>query len=248
MHRILVDHLPGAPGETLIISGDEAQHALRVKRVRAGEAIELLDGQGTIASARAIDALTAPPRRRAPEEVHVIIDAIRRVPPLSPRIEVWSATPKGPRLDDMIDQLSQIGVACWRPLSTERSIVDPRDTKLARLDRILRESAKQCARAWLMQIGDKASFAQAIAAEPGTDIILADASGAPLAMNTPSSASPAVAIRLLIGPEGGWTPAELAAARAANGGGVHIHRFGPHIMRLETAAVAAAGCLAANLS
>ncbi len=229
MHRVIVEQIVWTTGEVAVITGDEAHHALRVKRTRAGENVQLMDGRGGIAEGTVTDG----PKDRT---LHIHLTAVRREDPARPRIEVWSAVPKGGRVDEMIDQLAQIGAAQWRPLDTTRSIVDPREAKMERLTRIAAEASKQCGRAWMMEIGGKATMAEALRTATGTRVVLADASGTPW-----SGTTAAENVRLLIGPEGGWTPEELAAARVA---GTTIARFGPHVMRIETAAVAACAVVA----
>lgn len=261
MHRVYVDFAVAglSPGESVAIVGDEAGHALRVKRVRDGERITLIDGRGGIAEgvvARDVSAArsnSGSPRGKAggrsspSDTLHIVVDQARTADRPAPWLEILTATPKGGRADEMIDQLSQAGAAAWGALATEHGVVDPRDTKLARLERIARESSKQCGRAWIMEVRGKMPLAEAlrfslpIDSHPSTlpgsvrrEIVIADASGAPY---TPSGAA---AIRVLVGPEGGFTSAELETARSA---GARIARFGPHIMRIETAAVVAAGVI-----
>lgn len=235
MHRIHWEGpLPDA-NQTVSIDGDEAAHALRVKRLRGGEAVELLDGLGAIASG-VVQSAPADPRRGKPSLL-IRIDSIRHVPEPSPRIEVWAATPKGGRVDEMIEGLSEVGASAWVPLHVARSIVEPRPTKLDRLMRLAVESAKQCGRGWFLRIERERPLAEALAAAPGVLIILADATGSPFRHPGPPRPN---TIRLLIGPEGGWTPEEIGLARAA---GARITCFGPHAMRIETAAVAAAAVI-----
>jgi 16S rRNA (uracil1498-N3)-methyltransferase len=239
-----METIPDRIGETILIEGDEARHALRVKRVRAGEHVELMDGRGTVAAGVVADApgaaASAPGKRHGKDDLYVRIENMRRIEPTHPRVEVWSAAPKGSRIDEMIDQLSQVGAAEWRPLETARGVVDPRETKLERLTRIAAEAGKQCGRAWTLTIGPRATFDDAIRATPGVSIIIADASGAPWNPQLPPDIK---AIRLMIGPEGGWTPEELEKARSA---AATIARFGLHVMRIETAAAIACGILLAR--
>jgi 16S rRNA (uracil1498-N3)-methyltransferase len=248
MHRVFVDALPSEP-QTLAIEGDEAAHALRVKRVRSGEHVELLDGRGHVAAGVVLDPRDAapgaaaflPPRRRGEEAPLLVrIESVRAVEPLRPRLEVLTAAPKGPRLADLIDQLAQAGAASWAPLSTARSVVDPREARLERLVRVAREAGKQCGRAWTLGIGPPADLPAALAHAPGLMAVVADASGEPWRHH---AAVESYTVRLLVGPEGGWTPEELDRARAA---GATIARFGPHTMRIETAAVVAAGVILAH--
>lgn len=233
-HRIYIDQPPPTPGGRLTVTGPEAEHAVRVKRLREGEAVELLDGRGTVARAL-VERVTA----GKGSSLGLLIESVRVEPALAPRVEVWSATPKGGRVDELVDSLSQVGAAAWSPMKTARSVVSPREGKLDRLRRIAVEAAKQAGRAWIMETGEEREFAEALAGpangprQHNLAIVLADASGEPYA---PTGAA---TIRILIGPEGGWTEGELAAARAA-GGCAQTARFGPHTMRIETAAPIAA--------
>lgn len=242
MHRLFLDQPIPPPGRSLAIEGDEAAHALRVKRLHPGDTLALLDGCGVTALARVEQPDAHSPSRRAPTVLRLTITDRTEHPLPSPALEVFTATPKGARPDDLIDQLSQVGAAAWAPLHTDRGVVDPRPAKLDRLERIARESAKQCGRPWLLRI-DPPRDLHALLTDPARPTtILADASGEPL---RPMHGTASPTLRLLIGPEGGWSPAELESARAA---GATLARFGPHTMRIETAAVAAAAVIMARSS
>ena len=217
----------------MVITGDEAVHALRVKRLDVGDRVQIMDGAGVIVQAE-IESVQKGGKREGPIIGARVVERVEVAQTL-PRLEVWSATPKGARLDEMIDGLSQVGAAGWLPLETQRGVVDPRDAKLARLERIAREAAKQCGRAWIMGIGASLGFDAALRPPPGGRVILADASGGTLVHE-----AGVTDLRLLVGPEGGWTPEELDRGRAA---GASIARFGVHTMRIEVAAVVAAGCI-----
>lgn len=226
-HRIFIEGLSAGleAGNEVLVEGAEAEHARKVKRVALGARVELLDGRGRVVDAEVTDA------RRS---LVLRVAGVRTASTVQPRLEVWGATPKGGRVDQMIDGLAEVGAAGWRPLATEWGVVDPGDTKLARLERLAREASKQCGRAWLLEMGQRATMQEALSPAPGTRIIMADASGA---WHEPDGSS---AIRLLIGPEGGWTARERADAQAA---GASLVRFGVHTMRIEVAAVISAGVI-----
>lgn len=215
---------------TLTVSREEAQHAVRVKRAEVGERVRLLDGTGGVGIGEVVAV--------RPDLVVRLLE-YRIEPPALPRVEVWSATPKGPRLEDMIEQLSQVGAALWRPLETEFGVVEPGEGKMERCRRVARESAKQCGRAWIMEIGEAAALDDAAA---GRAVIFGDAA-ADTGAGTPRGAPPwqgHACVRLLIGPEGGFSAREVERLREAGAVGT---RFGPHVMRIETAAVVGAGVI-----
>lgn len=224
-HSLFIPDLPRA-GESLTLTGDEATHALRVKRLRTGDRVRAFDGAGRVALAHVTIA------RR---ELGLEIDSIERFDRLVPAIGVWSAVPKGPRVGELFEHLSQVGAASWTPMNSGRASVDPAramtNAKMQRLARISIESMKQCHRPWRLELNKTRTFGDAIHAVGGTAIVLADCSGKAY------RATGAGRIRLLVGPEGGWTKDELAAAESA---GAAVSSFGPHVMRIELAAAIAA--------
>jgi 16S rRNA (uracil1498-N3)-methyltransferase len=230
-HCIFQPHTTPTPGEILTVSGPEAHHAVRVKRLEVADTLHILTGAGH----RAVCSITTITKPRGEWQLTLTVQAVTLDPPTAPRLLVCSAVPKGDALEQMIDGLSQAGAAAWSPLTCERTVVDPRDAKLARLTRVCEESLKQSARAWLMAVEPALTFADALKLP---NVIVADATGEPYAPTT--SATSDQPLTLLIGPEGGLTPGELAAARASR---ARICTFGVHIMRIEVAAVVAAGCI-----
>lgn len=244
IHRL---YLPGpwpTPPASVTISGDEARHAVRVKRVREGEAAEVLSGDGAlgrgvvgkIISSKRDDALRI-------DLTEVITQA--RTKPL---LEVWSSVPKGGESGDMIDMLSQLGCDVWRPLVCERSIAAATEHKLDRLRRVCIESAKQCGRARFLQIGEAISFADAIGTLGGgvsasgpTIALICDGNGEPVS-RVLSRVSGATRLVALVGPEGGWSPGELAMGKGAGLGAV---RLAARVLRIETAAIAIAAVVGA---
>ncbi|MCL4742419.1 MAG: 16S rRNA (uracil(1498)-N(3))-methyltransferase [Phycisphaerales bacterium] len=225
MHRVFLRDAGPDADRVLTIVGEEARHALRVKRLGPGDALELLDGEGAVHSA-CVEAFDK--QGRGEWIMRVRIERTERRPPISPGVHAVVAAPKGPHLDEMISQLSQVGAASWSPLRSERSVSEPGEKRLDRLRRIAEESSKQCGRAWAMRIGTLTTFDDALAPAPA--IVVAD----PEAEVYRPTRSPE--IRLLVGPEGGWSKRELERALEA---GAQVARFGPHAMRLETAAVVA---------
>ncbi len=229
-HRIHTQLASARPGDRLVIAGEEAQHAARVKRCEINDLVGLLDGRGRTASGRI--AAVRKDSRTKQWELEVLIDRVAEHPRARPRVEIWSAVPKGGRLDDMIDQVSQTGACGWVPLDTSRSVAEPTDHKRTRLHRIIVESAKQCGRPWLLEVGEGGGIADAMRAGM---VIVADALGT--SFEPSASGPPPELVRVLVGPEGGFTDEER---RQALGSGAILASFGPHTMRIETAAVAAA--------
>ncbi len=220
-------HCPdlGAAGDLVALPPEQGRHATKVLRLGEGDEVELFDGQGLVGRGTIVAA------RR--DEVSVRTGAVVRVEPPRPTLDLAVALPKGPRVEDMVNQIVQVGVDRLVPLRAARATVEPRDTRLERLRRVALDAARQSRRAWLMAIDEPASLAQVIAG--GHDLRLLAAPGA--AALEPGRITAAQRVLVLVGPEGGWTEDELGAARH---GGCLAWRLGPHVMRIETAAVAAA--------
>jgi len=234
VHRIAWADLPGSLTGPIEMTGEEAHHAVRVKRLGAGARVEIVDGRGRVVEARVAE--TRKLGKRSGWMLVLDPQGERRVEPVLPRVEVFSEPPKGAALEQMIDQLSQLGAASWSPLTTRRAEVDPRAGKLDRLHRTAAEASKQCGRAWWLEIGARAAFTDAIEPAPDSGVVVAHASGE----SCQPGLGPSATIRLIIGPVGDLTDAELRLAREA---GARIASFGPLTMRIETAAVAGAAII-----
>lgn len=229
VHRVFMEGgVPGI-GEDVAITGEEGAHAAGSKRLRAGERVELLDGAGAVGVGVVVDVVRG---RRAGSGVMVRVASRHEVEPIVPELSVWTAVPKGGRADELVDGLSQVGAGEWCPLETRRGEAGARASKVDRLVRVAREASKQSGRAWTLRLGPARTVADACARAAHTPVVVADASGeAYRAIGVPR-------LVLLVGPEGGWERDELEALRGA---GAVVARFGPHVMRIETAAVVAAG-------
>src|ERR1051325_10870618 len=172
-HRVYFPDLTAESAGLISVSGEEAHHALRVKRLQVGDTVEVLNGEGLVGHTR----IKSTTKTSDGWVMELAIEGLKDLPPLQPAVGIASATPKGERLEEMIDGLSQVGAATWRPISTKRGVVDPREGKLERLERIAIESMKQCGRAWPLLLLASSPFRQAL--NTIGRVIIADASGRP---------------------------------------------------------------------
>ena len=220
-------------GTTALLEGDEARHLARVLRAKVGDTVTLFDGRG-----RAWDARVAGlGRERVTLELGDTLPA--HSPPAVP-VTLAVALPKGDRQKWMVEKLTELGVSRLVPLITTRGVAEATDAARNRLERGVIEACKQCGRDTLMEIGAATSMADLLATAPeGTRTLLADPHGRP--PEAVLAAGPTAAILVLVGPEGGFTAEEVSAAEAA---GCERVTFGRHILRIETAAIAAAARLA----
>jgi 16S rRNA (uracil1498-N3)-methyltransferase len=214
----------------LVLTGDEAHHLARVRRVGAGTLVEVFDGVNPMAwPARVVAS--------SPREVELEIDGepiVGREPAVALTLAV--ALPKGDRVDWLVEKAVEVGVSRLVPLRTERSVVDPRDAKLDRLRRRVVEASKQCGRNRLMEVAAPIAWD---AFRGGV------AGGAARLIAHPAGVEPGAwpslerdRSRLLaVGPEGGWSDAEVEAA--VDDGWTPVG-LGPILMRIETAALVGA--------
>jgi 16S rRNA (uracil1498-N3)-methyltransferase len=227
-------YIAAAPhGGRATLVGDEARHLVRVLRAAVGDRVRIFDGSGAEWPAR----VAAVGR----DEVTLDVD-----PPLPPQdaaragLTLGVALPKGERQKWLVEKLTELAVERLVPLDTERGVAEATTSARERLRRGVIEACKQCGRNRLMDIGTPCSVAAAIAAMPaGARVVIADPSGMPL--DTLSLATGSTSLLALVGPEGGFTAAELAVAEGA--GAVRVS-LGPHVLRIETAAIALAARLA----
>lgn len=216
--RTLIAPAPLRPG-TVVLTGAEAHHGRSVLRLAPGDRVRLFDGAGrhAVATVTAVD-------KRA---LHCALAEVASVAPgAMQRLRILVAAPKGPRFEDMVRPLTELGVGEIGPLRCARSVREPR---LDRARRIAVEASKQCRRVWLPAIGPVVDFATL--AKPEGRFILLDPDGVAVDPGPPQETT------LVIGPEGGFTADERAHLGSLGARPVRIAR---PVLRIETAAVAAA--------
>ena len=199
------------------LAGDDRHHLERALRLRSGDPLTVGDGAGRWRPCR------------FGEPVEPVGDVVTEVAP-SPALAVGFAVLKGGRSETVVQKLTELGVDRIAPFVAERSVVRWDEMKAARLAdrwrRVAREAVMQCRRLWLPRVEPVRAFGDL------------DLEGAALAVPTGRTLA-AGENSVLVGPEGGWADAELTAVDR------HVC-LGPHIMRAETAAVAAAVVLGAR--
>ncbi|HEX4125198.1 MAG TPA: RsmE family RNA methyltransferase, partial [Tepidisphaeraceae bacterium] len=211
-------------------------------RLPDGAAVEVFDNAGNTAGGT----LGYPDDRQAV----VAVESVRPAGPAGARLTVASAVPKAERADWLVEKLSELGVARWLPLATERSVVLPSGTgKRQRWMRIATESAKQSRRDGVMAIDELTPLPAAIAAT-GQRTHGCTSEAWAWVLSTVGDARPVAKVlvsplpaelTVFIGPEGGWTDAELRQFTTAR---IVSVRLGDTVLRVETAAIAAAAIVA----
>ena len=235
----LVPTLDGvAVGDVVTVEGDEAHHAVAVRRLRVGERVVLTDGAGVC-----VEGAVGSTGKRV---FTLTVESVERADPASPEVVVVQAIPKGERGELAVEVLTEIGVARIVPWAASRSVAvwkGERATKsLTKWRATAREAAKQARRSWFPEVDGLASTADAatLVADADLAVVLHEAATVPFAQ----LAVPATGrIVVIVGPEGGLTDDEVEAFVAA--GAVSI-RLGAEVLRTSTAGVAAVAALLAR--
>ena len=209
---------------------DGESHHLRVRRARDGEFVEVRDGAGLIASGRLIASAA---------DWEVALDRAERRP-APPALVLGVGAGDRDRFAAVVEKAVELGVTSVVPLVTERTASVASRVRPSHLERVRRqalEAVKQSGNPWACTVGDPVSLADFLGVPAGGVRWLADAEGEP-----PPASLRDEAVAVLVGPEGGFTAAERDACIAAGFGPVSL---GPHILRFETAALAAAAAVQA---
>jgi 16S rRNA (uracil1498-N3)-methyltransferase len=196
-------------------------------RCTVGDEVVVFDGSGTSWRARVASI--------GRDEVGLDLgEAVTGPRPTRVPLTLAVALPKGERQKWLVEKLTELGVERLVPLSTTRGVAEATPAAVERLSRGVIEACKQCGRDALMQVGGPKGVAEVVGGTGGGAVLLvADRDGVPLE-EIVTAGNLVVA---LVGPEGGFTAEELATVEAAGGRRVSL---GPHVLRVETAAIALA--------
>jgi 16S rRNA (uracil1498-N3)-methyltransferase len=210
---------------------DEAHHLRRVLRLRPGALVEGTDGAGSLYTIRLV-ALDV-------EGGWGAIEGRAAPAPESPcAITLAQAILKGDRMSWLVQKATELGVARIVPMETARVVARPAAdgaARQARWARIAREAVKQCGRSVVPALERPAAFATIVGEVPAYDLAWVCWEGGGQALAEAAIGAPR-RLLLLVGPEGGFTADEVAAAEAAGGRRVSL---GPRILRAESAGLTA---------
>ncbi len=232
----LVPSLAGVEvGDTVEVDGDEAHHAVAVRRLRVGEPVVLTDGVGT-----SVVGEVASAGKRA---FGVTVGTVTEDPAPEPAVVVVQAIPKGDRGELAVEVLTEVGVAEIVPWAADRSVAvwkgERAEKSLARWRSSAREATKQARRSWLPDVAPLATTADVVRLVAAADlaVVLHEAATASLAdIAVPADGR----LLVVVGPEGGLTDQEIGAFTEA--GAVSV-RLGAEVLRTSTAGVAAVAAL-----
>ena len=215
--------IPDLGASRVELTDEEAHHLIHVLRLSEGDTAALFDGKGHAANATVV---------RITGDV-VELDVNDSLPTNESKLALTLAVavPKGDAMSLIVQKLTELGVATIQPLLSDNSATPASaiTKRLARWQRISLEAAKQCGRSRIPSIESPRTFERL--AHPGTFLLTP---GAPPFPSSPILSSSAI---VLVGPEGGWSAAELQLAHDRE---LTVFGLGPRTLRTETSALAAA--------
>lgn len=212
-------------GSAGVVRGDQAHHLVRVLRVRPGDPLSVADGTGSVYQARVRSA-------QLDLVAYRVVDRID-VPAPRPSLTVVHALPKGRKLDEVVQRLTEIGVDRIVPVHSARTQVRLEGARAerarARWEAVALAAAKQSRRARLPEIAEIGDWDTAFFTQMRGVVLHAEATER-LRARVDATLD---ALVLAVGPEGGLTDEEIAAC------GLLPASLGPTILRTETAALVA---------
>lgn len=234
----LTTSLRGAgAGTSVLLDPDAAHHLSRVLRLRPGAAVVVADGAGCEAPSHLGDGL-------------VVLEAsARSVAPQQPHLAVAQALPKARKFDEVIRQVTELGVDRIVPVAAERSVVrldgDRAGRAVTRWRAVARAAGEQARRPHLPVVSPVAWPSGLVEVlGPGHRLLVAHVGAVRSLAEAVTRAvhEGATGVVVAVGPEGGWSDAEVGVLEA---GGGEVVGLGPSVLRTEHAAAAAVAVAAA---
>jgi 16S rRNA (uracil1498-N3)-methyltransferase len=235
MPRFFISHEPELY-ETVVISGDDAHHIVRVLRLKEGDSLKLSDGKNTeiIVIIEDVDYKNLKIKARVIEK--------NKMEGVCPAITLFQGVPKGDRFDLIIQKNTEIGVSRFVPVITQRTVVelsgDKPGRRRERWQKIAREAAKQCLRLDIPEVSTPVDFEKSLEEIKFHQLAVVpweeekSASFRELLQNLSKKNISKIAV--FIGPEGGFSQEEIEKAKMA---GAFTVSLGPRILRTETAGI-----------
>lgn len=228
MPRFLIDRSEVKEG-VVTLSAEESHHALRVMRLKIGDAVEMIDGEGGV-----FDGVVA---GKKAGRLSVSVRQSRAAATLE-TVTLGMALIKPDRMDWLVEKACEIGVRAIVPVLTDRTTVrlarERWESKAARWKKIAAESCKQCGRGTVPDVSLPVRFSDMLGVFGKYDRVLLPTLARPGVSLDTALDDASQRTLVLIGPEGDFTERE---ARAACDQGAHCVTLGRSILRSETAAL-----------
>ncbi|CEJ72658.1 methyltransferase [[Clostridium] sordellii] len=228
---------------TCIIEGEDVKHISKVLRCRVGEELEICDNDNN----EYICEITSIDKSEVQLNIMDKVD-IKRESDL--KIKVYQGLPKGPKMEMILQKLTEVGVDEIILVQTKRTVVKvedkKEDKKIERWERIIYEAAKQSKRGKIPKLRGILSFKEALSDMSNNDLNIA-----PYENERTKSIKQAIKgqdinnIGIFVGPEGGFEDTEIKDIEDIGGQSVSL---GPRILRTETASLVASSIVLYELS
>ncbi len=186
------------------LSGDEATHAARSRRLGEGDLLHLTNGKGLLGKG------TIKRIERKPDRILVELDSIIESPEPAIDLVLASALPKGDRMNTLLDMATQLGMTAFQPLDCARSVVQFQSRSVQRWQRIIASAAKQCRQTRFPEIRQETTPEQLVEKLPDDELLFyGDAGGKSLYQSAQGIIPPPARLVLAVGPEGGFDDREM---------------------------------------
>jgi 16S rRNA (uracil1498-N3)-methyltransferase len=240
MHRF---HLPPEAWDSAVLGESESHHCADVLRLSPGDKVAVFDGCGREARAE----ISSVERGR----VSLKLSAPAKTPPPPCRITLAQAVPKGKNMDLIVQKAVELGAARIAPLLSDRTVVqlegNDTDRKRSKWQAVALEACKQCGQNHLPEVSEPLSVRAFLEREEKKGLLLIASlqpDARPIKTVLAEHGAAPAAATILVGPEGDFTPAEIALAKSH---GCLPVTLGPIILRTETAAIYCLSVLAHEL-
>jgi 16S rRNA (uracil1498-N3)-methyltransferase len=222
-------------GSKIRIAGAEAKHAMSVRRLQVGEAISVSDGQGQKARGKVSEL--------SKDFLELNVESVENIERPKPQLVLVQALAKGDRDEMAVQACTELGIQTVIPWQSERSVSiwksEKQDKHRLRWQTIATEAAKQSLRPFIPEVEKVLGTAELIDRLQSFDLTLVLDPTSSTALTSVSLIGHQ-SIAIVVGPEGGISPDELAAFSAA---GARVVHMGASVMRTSTAGAIAVGGL-----
>jgi 16S rRNA (uracil1498-N3)-methyltransferase len=213
--------------KTFRITGEDVHYLVTVRRYNIGDSIKIFDGKGSTMLGR-IDSVSKE------EIVGTIVKSNETSGPRA-RLNIYTAVPKGERLDWLVEKAAELGVSKITPLITDRSTIrELSEAKYERLQRLSKAASQQCGRPELLEIGKPQPLSAALndVSDSALNLIPWEAEESKTLKDVYKGNTGAKEINIFIGPEGGFSSGEIELAKKYKFVPITL---GERILRVETA-------------
>jgi len=240
MHRFFIS-ANNIRGNKVYIDDEQTRHIEKVLRLRTGDFVKAFDGTGREYTLR----LTERKKGRLTAQIESFL--IKENEPLL-KLSLAQGIAKGDKMDTIIQKAVELGVSVIYPFTSERTVVHLKAEKAAkkqeRWQKIAREACKQCERNIIPEVKPVIEFNRLLDEIGNRPAIMLYEKEEKMSLKTllrkKKDDFGKEQLFLLVGPEGGFAPWEVEAARRAN---IFTVKFGPRVLRTETAGIAASSII-----